>query len=81
MNYPLKFLNYDANLKKMLSSIRNISDKPSVRGFGEILPSVMIFPSAKSPSGNIITWGNISPNPPHSGSINDQYITYNMKVV
>ena len=40
-------------------------------GFGEILPSVMIFPSGQSPSGNIITSGNISPNPPRSRSIND----------
>jgi hypothetical protein len=36
-------------------------------GFGEILPEVMIF----SPEGNIITEGNISPNPPSGGSIND----------
>jgi hypothetical protein len=33
-------------------------------GFGEILPSVM-------PSGNIITEGNISPNPPSGRSIID----------
>jgi hypothetical protein len=36
-------------------------------GFGEILPEVMIF----SPAGNIITEGNISPNPQSGGSIND----------
>jgi mRNA-degrading endonuclease RelE of RelBE toxin-antitoxin system len=33
----------------------------------------MIFPSGQSPSGNIITSGNISPNPPRSRSINDKY--------
>ena len=36
----------------------------SLGGFGEILPEVIIF-------GNIITEGNISPNPPSGGSIND----------
>ena len=41
---------------------------PPLGGFGEIFPSVMIFPS-----GSIITSGNISPNPPRSGSINDKY--------
>ena len=45
---------------------------PPLGGFGEILPSVMIFPSGQSPSGNIITSGNISPNPPRSRSINDK---------
>ena len=34
---------------------------PPLEGFGEIFPSVMIFPS-----------GNISPNPPRSRSINDR---------
>ena len=48
---------------------------PPLGGFGEILPSVMIFPSGQSPSGNIITSGNISPNPPRSRSINDKYDT------
>jgi hypothetical protein len=46
---------------------------PPLGGFGAILPSVMIFPSGQSPSGNIITSGNISPNPPRSRSINDKY--------
>jgi hypothetical protein len=46
---------------------------PPLGGFGEILPSVMIFPSGQSPSGNIITSCNISPNPPRSRSINDNY--------
>ena len=46
---------------------------PPLGGFGEILPSVMIFPSGQSPSGNIITSCNISPNPPRSRSINDKY--------
>jgi hypothetical protein len=32
----------------------------------------MIFPSGQSPSGNIITSCNISPNPPRSRSINDK---------
>jgi hypothetical protein len=32
---------------------------------------VMIFSSGQSPSENIITSGNITPNPPRSGSIND----------
>ena len=40
---------------------------PPLGGFGEIFPSVMIFPL-----GNIITSGNISPNPPRSGYINDK---------
>ena len=48
-------------------------------GFGEILPSVMIgyyYPQIMNleglcPEGNIITEGNISPNPPSGGSIND----------
>jgi hypothetical protein len=31
----------------------------------------MIFPSGQIPSGNIITSGNISPNPPRSRSVND----------
>ena len=52
---------------------------PPLGGFGEILPSVMIFPSGQSPSGNIITSGNISPNPPRSRSINDKccYVIHN----
>ena len=45
---------------------------PPLGGFGEILPSVMIFPSGQSPSGSIITSCNISPNPPRSRSINDK---------
>jgi hypothetical protein len=45
---------------------------PPLGGFSEILPSVMIVPSGQSPSGNIITSGNISPNPPSGGSINDK---------
>ena len=45
---------------------------PPLGEFGEILPSVLIFPSGQSPSGNIITSGNISPNPPRSRSINDK---------
>ena len=40
-------------------------------GFGEILHEVMIFPEGLCPEGNIITEGNISPNPPSGGSIND----------
>jgi hypothetical protein len=44
---------------------------PPLGGFGEILSSVLIFPSGQSPSGNIITSGYISPNPPRSRSIND----------
>ena len=31
----------------------------------------MIFPEGLCPEGNIITEGNISPNPPSGGSIND----------
>jgi hypothetical protein len=30
-----------------------------------------IFPEGLCPEGNIITEGNISPNPPSGGSIND----------
>jgi hypothetical protein len=44
---------------------------PPLGGFGEILPEVMIFPEGLCPEGNIITEGNISPNPPSGGSIND----------
>ena len=40
--------------------------EPERGGFGEIFPEVMI-----KPEGNIITEGNISPNPPSGGSIND----------
>jgi hypothetical protein len=40
-------------------------------GIGEILPEVMIFPEGLCPEGNIITKGNISPNPPSRGSVND----------
>jgi hypothetical protein len=40
-------------------------------GFGEILPEVMIFPEGLCPEGNIITSGNILPNPPNGRSIND----------
>ena len=47
---------------------------PPLGGFGEIFPEVMIFPEGFSPrekpSGNIITSGNISPNPPSGKSIN-----------
>ena len=39
--------------------------------FGEILSEVMIFPEGLCPEGNINTEGNISPNPPSGGSIND----------
>ena len=46
---------------------------PPLGEFVEILPSVSIFPSGQSPPGNIITSGNISPNPPRSKSINDKY--------
>ena len=51
---------------------------PPLGEFWEILPSVLIFPSGQSPSGNI-TSGNISPNPPRSRSINDNsfYVTLN----
>ena len=44
---------------------------PRVRGFGEILPEVMIFHEELCLEGNTIcTNGNISPNPPSGGSIN-----------
>ena len=49
---------------------------PLLGGFVETLPSVMIFPSGRSHSGNIITSGNIPTNPPRSGSINDKYRMY-----
>ncbi len=39
---------------------------PSLGIFGEIFPSVMIFPSGTS--------GNILPNSPRSESINDKYV-------
>jgi hypothetical protein len=34
----------------------------------------MIFSSGQIPSENIITSENITPNPPRSGSINDNYL-------
>jgi hypothetical protein len=40
-------------------------------GFGEILPEVKLFPEGLCPEENSITEGNISPNPPSEGSIND----------
>jgi hypothetical protein len=40
-------------------------------GFGGILPEVMIFSEGLCPEENIITGGNIPPNPPSGGSIND----------
>ena len=39
---------------------------PMLGEFGEIYPSAMIFPE-----GNIITSGNISPNPSRSVSVNE----------
>jgi hypothetical protein len=40
---------------------------------------MMIFSSGQSPSENIITSGNITPNPPRSGSINDNnYLSYEL---
>ena len=48
-------------------------------GDSAIFPSVMIFSSGQSPSENIITSGNIPPNPPRSGSINDNYIILQLK--
>ena len=44
---------------------------PPLGGFGEIFPSVMIFPHYFHFSDDIITSGNISPNPTSGGSIND----------
>jgi hypothetical protein len=59
-------LNFEAfNFRYNISFI-----DPPLGGFGEILPSVMIFPSGQSPS------GNISPNPPLSRSINDKCSTF-----
>jgi hypothetical protein len=43
---------------------------PERGGFGGILPEVIIFPKRLCPEENIITEGNIPPNP-LSGSIND----------
>ena len=48
---------------------------PPLGGFGEIYISFSDDISlGLKLSGNIITSGNISPNPPRSGSINDNYI-------
>jgi hypothetical protein len=44
--------------------------RPGARGFGGILPEVMIFPEGLCPEGNIITEDNILTNPPSGGSIN-----------
>jgi hypothetical protein len=44
---------------------------PEQGGFGGILPEVMIFSEGLCPDENIITSGNIPPNPLRSGSIND----------
>ena len=41
---------------------------PPLDGFGEIFPSVIIFPSE-----GFISSANISPNLPRPGSINDKY--------
>ena len=40
-------------------------------GFGVIFPEVMIFSEGPCSEENIITEGNITPNPPSGGSIND----------
>jgi hypothetical protein len=56
-------------------SVFAISIHSTLGGFSEILPSCsddIISRSGQSPSGNIITSGNISPNPPRSRSINDK---------
>jgi hypothetical protein len=45
--------------------------RPGARGFGVIFPEVMIFSEGLCPEKNIITEGNITPNPPSGGSIND----------
>jgi hypothetical protein len=44
---------------------------PERGGFGVIFPEVMIFSEGLCPEENIITEGNITPNPPSGGSIND----------
>ena len=44
---------------------------PERGGFGVIFPEVMIFSEGLCPEKNIITEGNITPNPPSGGSIND----------
>jgi hypothetical protein len=67
----VKFLNLNLEAFNYRYNISFID--PPLGGFGEILPSVMIFPSGQSASGNIITSGNISPNPHRSRSINDKY--------
>ena len=53
----------------------NISFRPSARGIRRNISfSDDIFLGLKL-LGNIITSGNISPNPPRSGPINDKYAT------
>jgi hypothetical protein len=44
---------------------------PERGGFGVIFPKVMIFSEGLCPEENIITEGNIMPNPTSEGSIND----------
>jgi hypothetical protein len=58
-------------LRRIILRTTFIIYRPGARGFGEILPEVMIFPEGLCPEGNINTEGNISPNPPSGGSIND----------
>ena len=51
---------------------RNISRSDDIfRGAFVIFPEVMIFSEGLCPEENIITEGNITPNPPSEGSIND----------
>jgi hypothetical protein len=58
------------NLQRFRGEFLSLID-PLFVGFGVIFPSVMIFSSGQSPSENIITSGNITPNPTSGGSIND----------
>ena len=62
-----KIVIYINEFKNFFKSMLHLSFIDLERGgFGEILHEVMIFPE-----GNIITEGNISPNSPSGGSIND----------
>jgi hypothetical protein len=61
--------NYLKNIRRIIFHLSFIDLERG--GFGEILPEVMIFPEGLCPEGNIVAEGNISPNPPSGGSIND----------
>ena len=49
--------------------LRDLENSVYIRNITQC--KVMVFPEGLCPEGNIITEGNISPNPPSGGSINN----------